>query len=606
MRILSVSVEGVGGILDSTIDLPSSPVAALAGPNGTGKSKLLACVLSPWLGSIPAARLDRASVTVNFWIDAEEQHALAQLSTAVGWGDVSPPNEFSVITITDPLAGTQHRSDPYMPVLGEFARRPELLQRQPSLDVLFLPAERRLLPPGSRGIDLDQLSEAIAQQMTVTNRASAQNYGRLDDAEFEQFAKALCVASQLQDDPDDAAEQDVSRISWEVFVETVNGLIAPKRLLPLTKRHPETLRIITSEGSRHGVQDLSSGERQALIVISRILRAGAGHSLVMIDEPDAYLHPHLSRRLALALEQAVGDEGQLILATHSPAVLDTISPSSIIRMSHTTTPKLVTDEAERLEVYRDAGFRASALTQSDLLLVTEGESDANLLPLLLPDLARATVRSAQGRRQVIADVQRLLPYDLPVLGVIDRDVLAPDVPGDIASVMTVWPAADIESVFLADDVTLQVMLDRGFATNAYSTIETLRALLDELVLAQEANAVAETAQRLLRERVRFDWPTPKGNDPIGRLREAAAGMVTPTEDDLNECIEAAQRLWLESAADPWVIVRGKPIAGVFAARASNIKSGQSLLEAVARARPKFARTTNLETAVASALAAPGG
>lgn len=77
-----------------------------------------------------------------FRIDAEEQHALAQLSTAVGWGDVSPPNEFSVITITDPLAGTQHRSDPYMTVLGEFARRPEPLQRQPSKHVLPAIARR--------------------------------------------------------------------------------------------------------------------------------------------------------------------------------------------------------------------------------------------------------------------------------------------------------------------------------------------------------------------------------------------------------------------------------------------------------------------------------
>ena len=47
--------------------------------------------------------------------------------------------------------------------------------------------------------------------------------------------------------------------------------------------------------------DLSSGERQALIIISRVLRAGAGHSVVIIDEPDAYLHPNLSQRLIQAL-----------------------------------------------------------------------------------------------------------------------------------------------------------------------------------------------------------------------------------------------------------------------------------------------------------------
>ena len=274
----------------------------------------------------------------------------------MNWGDARPPESFSVIIRQNPPAGTQRDSVPPMSVLTQFAQYVPLLQAQPSLDVLFLPAERRLLPASTTGIDLNQLSDALAMQMTVNARGSVQSYGRLDDSEFEQFAKALCVAAQLADDPDDQPAGERPRIEWDVFVETVNSLIAPKRLLPLTKRHPENLRIATSDGYQHAVQDLSSGERQALIIISRILRAGSGHSVVLIDEPDAYLHPHLSRRLALALEQAVGPDGQLIVATHSPAVLDTVSPSSIIRLSHTDAPRLVVDESERLEVYREAGF----------------------------------------------------------------------------------------------------------------------------------------------------------------------------------------------------------------------------------------------------------
>lgn len=51
-------------------------------------------------------------------------------------------------------------------------------------------------------------------------------------------------------------------------------------------------------------------------------RAGAGRTVVVIDEPDAHLHPNLSRRLMRVLEQGVGPDGQLIIATHSPAILD--------------------------------------------------------------------------------------------------------------------------------------------------------------------------------------------------------------------------------------------------------------------------------------------
>lgn len=471
MRILGVSVHGVGGLKDANVNLPDSPVAALAGANGTGKSKFLACLLSPWTGAIPASCSadDFAEVSVRLEITDTERSALQQFSHAMNWGDASPPESFSVIIRQNPLAGTQRDSAPAMPVLTHFAQQAPLLQAQPSLDVLFLPAERRLLPASTTGIDLNQLSDALAMQMTVNARGSVQSYGRLDDSEFEQFAKALCVAAQLADDPDDQPAGERPRIEWDVFVETVNSLIAPKRLLPLTKRHPENLRIATSDGYQHAVQDLSSGERQALIIISRILRAGSGHSVVLIDEPDAYLHPHLSRRLALALEQAVGPDGQLIVATHSPAVLDTVSPSSIIRLSHTDAPRLVVDESERLEVYREAGFRASALTQSDLLVITEGDSDATLLPLLLPDLARATLRSAGGRSSVLADVARLRPYALPVLGVVDGDVLPPAVPGVLADLIIVWEAGDIEGMFLSDDAALEVMVERGLVKSPYDS-----------------------------------------------------------------------------------------------------------------------------------------
>ena len=603
MRILGVSVHGVGGLKDANVNLPDSPVAALAGANGTGKSKFLACLLSPWTGAIPASRSanDFAEVSVHLAITDTEQSALQQLSHAMNWGDARPPESFSVIIRQNPPAGTQRDSVPPMPVLTQFAQYVPLLQAQPSLDVLFLPAERRLLPASTTGIDLNQLSDALAMQMTVNARGSVQSYGRLDDSEFEQFAKALCVAAQLADDPDDQPAGERPRIEWDVFVETVNSLIAPKRLLPLTKRHPENLRIATSDGYQHAVQDLSSGERQALIIISRILRAGSGHSVVLIDEPDAYLHPHLSRRLALALEQAVGPDGQLIVATHSPAVLDTVSPSSIIRLSHTDAPRLVVDESERLEVYREAGFRASALTQSDLLVITEGDSDATLLPLLLPDLARATLRSVGGRSSVLADVARLRPYALPVLGVVDGDVLPPAVPDVLADVVIVWEAGDIEGMFLSDDAALEVMVERGLVKSPYDSVASLRLLLDELLAAQQESLVAEVAQNLLRQRRGMEWPTPKGDRAIDRLRQAVQGMATPTESDLDSCLQEARELWAQNEGTLWRIVRGKYILPLFTQKASMMTGGQALLEAIARARPALSRLQPFREAVAEAL-----
>ena len=599
MRLLSVRTGGIGGLLDGEVDLPTSAVAAIAGGNGTGKTKLLACLLSPWTGALPTSRAGGpAEVAVQIAVDAAERASLNELSMQVGWGVVDVPERFWTFTRSAPLAGVTYTSEPQLTVLANFARHQGLLKLAPSLDVLYLPAERRLLPANTSGIDLNQLSEDLAVQMSVNARGSVQSYGRLDDAEFEQFAKALCVAGQLGDDQDDpAAPGDRSRLGWDEFKAVVDSLISPKRLLPLTRRHPESLRIATPDGSQHGVQDLSSGERQALIIVSRILRAGTGHGVVIIDEPDAYLHPSLSRRLAVTLEAATGSGGQLVLATHSPAVLDALAPSSILRLSHARPAARVADEAERLDVYRDAGFRASALTQSDLLIVTEGDADATLLPLLIPDLARATLRPAGGRTAVLADVGRLHRFELPVLGVVDGDVFPDVVPVDITALVTVWEAGDIEGVFLSDDQTLTVMADRGLLRPPYDTIDAARVLLDGLAADQRENAVAELAQRLLRRKAGINWPTPRGERPVQRLREAVRGMAVPSENDLLQALQTAEELWLAHEHDKWRLVRGKYILPLFAQAASVIPSGQALLEAVARARPDLVRLRPFTSAV---------
>src|SRR3954451_13666017 len=106
-----------------------------------------------------------------------------------------------------------------------------------------------------------------------------------------------------------------------------------------------------------------------------------------------------------ALETGIGDRGQMIVATHSPPILDSLSPSAIVRLGYNERPRLVADEAERLDLYRREGFRASALTQSDVLVISEGESDVALLSLQFPQLARAALRSAGGRARVVREVE---------------------------------------------------------------------------------------------------------------------------------------------------------------------------------------------------------
>jgi predicted ATPase len=604
MRVKAVSVENIGGLVDQRIELPYQPFVAFAGPNGTGKTKLLEAIIGFWAETIPTPRDGtEASATLEVEFSDAERVALADLSNQSGWGQVPVPSAVKLISIRNQLAGYRRNAEPYLPTLSQFAGNPVLLQQYPSLNPVYLPAERRMLEParGGSGIDLAQLADEVAFEQSRKSRRSIQNYGRLDDQEFEQFAKALCVAASLPDDPDDDHERLISRVQWPEFQETINELLHPKRLMPLTKAYPDQLRIKLPNGETHQVPYLSSGERQALVIVSRVLRAGAGQSLVIIDEPDAYLHPNLSQRLVQALQRGIGDSGQLLVATHSPAILDRIPPNSIFRLDYEKVTSHLADESGLIELHRTTGFRASALTQSELLVVTEGDLDEVILKALYPKLARASVQQGQGRAGVLQRVRHLLDYKVPVLGMVDRDVEPPSIGPTLEPHVYVLPTADLEGAFLCDDTALQIMVDEHYAKTEYRSLEALKLVRDELFASRRTNTIAELVLIDLNKKFGIDWPSPRAADALDQLRNLKS-VLTPDLNSIELAINEATKEWSKFGNSPWTLVRGKYIIREFTRRCTSWINANDLLEAIASKRPQLVALEGFDEAIRQHLA----
>jgi predicted ATPase len=71
----------------------------------------------------------------------------------------------------------------------------------------------------------------------------------------------------------------------------------------------------------HTIDDLSAGEHQVLIMITLLTRWAEEGGIVMIDEPDLYLHPSLVSTMLSSIEQIVDDKkGQLIITSHQPEI----------------------------------------------------------------------------------------------------------------------------------------------------------------------------------------------------------------------------------------------------------------------------------------------
>ncbi|WP_159543100.1 ATP-binding protein [Aeromicrobium sp. 9AM] len=592
MQITHVKTVNIAGLSDTDLSLPSSQLLAFAGANGTGKSKLMACLLVPWTRSLPPSRDGEhdSVVEVTFEFTSQEIDVIESFDRQMGWGQGRPEPQVTIIVTQQPLAGLRVESRPNRHAVHEALLQPELLKRQPSLNLIYLPAERRLLPPQSSNVDLEQLTEDLALSKLAEARNSVHNFGRLDDQEFESYAKALCVAGALPSEAGAAVE--LSR--WESFKASVDALLFPKVLLPLTRENPSHLRIQLPGGETHPVHELSSGERQALIIVSRVFRAGEGHSLVAIDEPDAYLHPALSSKLLQALRPGLGTKGSLMMATHSPSILDSLPPDAIVRLSYTAPPSVVESESDRLALYREAGFRASTLTQADALLVTEGDFDVATLPQLLPILGSVGLRSAGGRAEVLKTVATLSAYDLPIVGVVDADVRAVAPSPELAPLVHVWPAADIEGVLLADDQFLTAALEGQLVdVEVFPSIGDLKAVLQGLLTSFKDNAIAELAQRILREQTSISWPSPRGADPIVRLNDLARDTTALSSETINDAVQQATEAWNSALPMPWTMVRGKWILNSFVQRTSAFKNGDGFVNGVLARQPRIAAIDDL-------------
>lgn len=133
-------------------------------------------------------------------------------------------------------------------------------------------------------------------------------------------------------------------------------------------------------------------------------------TVVMVDEPEAALHPTAERFLAAGIDEVAGGLGvQVLLASHSPAFL----ANSSFRLHHVVRNSAGLAEAVPLTVGYQAEIESLGLDRADLLLlsrvflVVEGRHDELVIDGLIgPELShhRAAILPMRGGGSAVASV----------------------------------------------------------------------------------------------------------------------------------------------------------------------------------------------------------
>ncbi len=332
MKISSIHAGSVGPLSnepiifqnDWTEELESKIL--LTGPNGCGKSTLLRAVSVLW-------------EALGYWLD--QRKALPQKNESRQWlqrwdgialilEDLQPFTSGSVGLVfgTQDWVEDLQIKHPNTHWIGESVARTGK-PGQPKRS-LYFPTESWV----------DAWSESRKHLILSHDKVDAPNLIYLDAEERRWVSPKRNISEPLPDilnqrwlskyvvSEDWRGQLEASLINLKTtqlhkYHEVIRGLnhfLVGKEIDPAIKPGEGRLRVKIDgrRGAYHSLDELSAGEHQVLILLYLLHRWLQKGGVVLIDEPDLYLHPSLVAPLLNAVEKIIeSHSGQLIITSHS-------------------------------------------------------------------------------------------------------------------------------------------------------------------------------------------------------------------------------------------------------------------------------------------------
>jgi len=135
------------------------------------------------------------------------------------------------------------------------------------------------------------------------------------------------------------------------------------------------------------LKECGSGVGQVLAILYVVLTAREPQ-VIILDEPQGFLHPGAVRKLLEVLRRHTKEKHQLVIATHSPTVITSAEPSSVTMIKQEGSESVfeaidimkVTDQRTYLA---NVGARLSDVFGYDRVLWVEGVTEEICFPLIL-------------------------------------------------------------------------------------------------------------------------------------------------------------------------------------------------------------------------------
>lgn len=190
---------------------------------------------------------------------------------------------------------------------------------------------------------------------------------------------------------------------------------------------------IDEKGASDGfhLKEISSGSKEILSLITKIVLAQEETSLLLVEEPELHLHPDAEQEVYDLLQEVATRNPQVIVTTHSDLFVNQSDAGSIIRVERENTETTLRHipEGQIDTELSDLGYDKSGLLQSEAVVLVEGQSDERVLRQFAQtcglDFDREGIKLVEldGEGNIRSDgrslVKLLFAFDVPYVFVVD-------------------------------------------------------------------------------------------------------------------------------------------------------------------------------------------
>ena len=475
------------------VELGDDDILVIVGPNNSGKSQSLRDIQQRISGENPTkvvtnSFLRKVGTTEEFetWIDARIKNRDAADPSAVGLGTTIPKS----------TAKTR------------WAEADKLRNLAPFFSVLVDTASR---------LGIVQPPNPINKRTDTPNHPIHLLYGNDDLSKLvsDRFREAF---------------------GTDLTLNYAAGNILPLHVGNAPVRTPTDDRVSTAYSERLEVLPLLHEQGDGMrSFVGCLLHALVGdRSIVLMDEPEAFLHPPQARMLGSMLATNKPSGRQLVIATHSGdllhGLLDSGKPIQVVRLTRdgNVNRASILKPADVAVLWNDPLFRFSNILDGlfhEQVVVCEGDADCRFYAAIGDVLPRSNDRYSEtmftyggGKDRAALIVHALKSLNVPVDAVLDFDVLSAERPlRDIVEALGgTWNAieADWRAVKNSVDTTSPPL-------GINQVKEQITAALDGASGATLSDEVAEQIKQAIR--ASRPWANVK------RSGLAAITSGTPTE-----------------------------------------------------------------------------